>query len=225
MVRLNIYTKAFLISAGIFIIGIFIGMNVEKFVASDFISRTRYVEESVQEIELEMLYFQGLNETYSCNFLGEIVRRTNNNLDELSGQLSRYSETNVLFGGTDVENLKKRYTSLLIKDWILQERIKKMCGDKTVTILYFYDRRGCDDCIIQGNILSILKNSFREKIMIFPLDRRVDLSMIGVLMSRFNVTTVPSIVIEEKTYSGIVVGEKLERIACSILNENITACS
>lgn len=224
MVRLNIYTKAFLISAGIFVVGIFIGMNVEKFVTSDFASRTRYVEESVQEIELEMLYFQSLDETYSCNFLGEIVRRTNNNLDELSEQLSRYSETNVLFSGADVENLKKRYTSLLIKDWILQERIKEICGDKTVTMLYFYDRKGCDDCLIQGNILSILKNSFREKVMIFPLDRKVDLSMIEILMNRFNVTSVPSLVIEEKTYSGIVVGEKLKRIACDILNENISIC-
>ena len=225
MVKLNIYVKTFLVSMGIFLIGILIGMGVENYLTSDFASRTNYVEESVREIELEMLYFQDLNETYSCNFLSEIVRRTNNNLDELSGQLLKYSESNVLFGGTDIENLKKSYTSLLIKDWVLQERIKSICGDKTVTILYFYDKSGCGDCVIQGSILSILKDSFKEKVMIFPLDTKVGLTMIGILMDRFNVTSVPSLVIEEKTYSGIVVGEALKRISCDIIDENITTCS
>jgi len=199
MVKLNIYVKTFLVSMGIFLIGILIGMGVENYLTSDFASRTNYVEESVREIELEMLYFQDLNETYSCNFLSEIVRRTNNNLDELSGQLLKYSESNVLFGGTDIENLK--------------------------TILYFYDKSGCGDCVIQGSILSILKDSFKEKVMIFPLDTKVGLTMIGILMDRFNVTSVPSLVIEEKTYSGIVVGEALKRISCDIIDENITTCS
>jgi len=225
MVKLNIYTKAFFLTLGIFIIGLFIGMNVEKLIGSDLLKRSDDVERSIQEIELEMLYFQTLNASYSCDFLNEIVRETNNNLDDLSDRLSSYSEDNILFWKSDVEDQKKKYTYLLIKDWLLQERIKIDCGTKTVSVLYFYKRKECGDCIIQGNILSILKNSFREKLMVFPLDIDVKLSMIDILIKRFNITSTPSLVIEDNLYQRIVSKEELNDIVCDILPGNITACS
>lgn len=220
----SVYVKAFFISLIVFVLGLYTGMNIEKFVTSDLLSRTGSIESSVQEIELEMLYFQNLNESYACDFLNEIVRKTNNNLDILSDQISRYSEENVLITRTDIENLKEKYTFLLVKDWLLQERIKVNCGTKTVSVLYFYDRKGCDDCIVQGNILSSLKSSFKEKLMVFPLDIKVESSMLDILIKRFNITSVPSLVIEGKVYSGIVSTDNLKNIICDISDENITQC-
>lgn len=219
----SIYLKAFIISIVIFISGLFVGLFVESYLVSNVISRTSELENSIQEIELEMLYFQNLNETYSCPFLNEIVRKTNNNLDTLAQQLTMYSEKNVIFTPKEIRDLKAKYSFLLIKDWLLQEKIKLTCGTDVVTILYFYDREGCDDCVIQGNILSVLKESFKEKLMVFSLDRRVELSMINILMERYNVTKMPSIVIDEKVYSGITSKDQIKTLICNQIS-NVTAC-
>jgi len=111
----------------------------------------------------------------------------------------------------------------LIKDWILQGKIRQDCGTNSVSVLYFYDTKNCDDCIIQGNILSILKSSFKEKLMVFPLDKNINLTMLRILMNRYNITKIPSVVINDEVYSGIVSEKDLKKILCSGLT-NVTQC-
>jgi hypothetical protein len=225
MVKIGIYTKTFILTLGIFLIGLFIGMTIESSNTANLIDQTSGIESSVQEIELEMLYFQSLNDSYSCQFLNETVRKTNNNLDDLAKQLSGFSEDRTIVTSQDMESLKKRYTSLLIKDWLLQQKIKQDCGTGIVSTLYFYDRKGCDDCIIQGDILSILKDLFKEKLMIFPLDRNVESYMVDILIKRFNITSVPSVVIENRVYSGVVTKDSLKTLVCDNLPKNTEQCS
>lgn len=216
---MNIYLKTLLITTFLFSAGLVLGLYIERFFVSDLSSRTVDVENSVKEIELEMLYFQGMNESYSCSFLDEIVRKTNNNLDTLANQLLSYSENNILFTRSEIKNIKQTYTYLLIKDWLLQERIKKTCGTKTVTILYFYSTKGCDDCIVQGNILTVLKNDFKEKVMIFPLDVAMDIDMIEILTRNFNITSTPALVIDDDVYLGITGKNRLEEIICPKISD------
>ena len=213
----SIYLKTFIISAAIFFFGLLVGLYIENFFVSNLSARAATIENSVREVELEMLYFQGLPDTYSCDFLNAIVKKTNNNLDTLAGELTQYSDKNLLFTAQEIKNIKTMYTSLLIKDWLLQERIKKSCGTNTVTVLYFYSTEGCDDCITQGNVLTLLKSSFKEKLMVFSIDRQIDLSMINILMDRFNVTTTPALVIGDITYRGIIGKNELKNIICDKL--------
>lgn len=220
----SLYLKTFIISTAIFSFGLIVGIYIENFFVSDLATRAREIENSVREIELEMLYFQELSSSGepskdSCNFLNAIVRKTNKNLDALAGELTQYSEKNVLFTTQEIRNIKKTYTSLLIKDWLLQERVKKNCGTKIVTVLYFYSTEGCDDCITQGNVLTLLKSIFKEKLMVFPIDIQIDLSMTEILMNRFNITTTPTIVINEKPYKGIIGKAELMNMICEELPE------
>ncbi len=214
---ISLYVKTFIISVAIFSFGLIVGLFIENFFVSDLSARARIIENSVREIELEMLYFQELTDTESCGALNEIVRTTNNNLDTLAGELTQYSEKNVLFTGSEIKNVKTTYTSMLIKDWLLQERIKKSCGTSTVTVLYFYSTEGCDDCITQGNVLTLLKGIFKEKLMVFPIDVQIDLSIIDILKSHFNVDDLPAVVIDENTYKGIIGKAELMSIICENL--------
>lgn len=217
----NIYLKSLVISAIVFSIGLFVGFYIESFLLSDLTTRTSYVESSVREIELEILYFQSLNGTGtdSCEFLNEIIRNTNNDLDGLADTLLTYSERDILFTSQQIADIKKQYTFLLIKGWLLQENVKRNCGTETVTIIYFYDTEGCGDCILQGTILTILKDEFKEKLMVFPIDTGIDLSMVGIMQNRFNITVKPSVVVEGQTFSGIVNKERLELIVCAKIPE------
>jgi hypothetical protein len=223
-VGLGLYLKAFVISILLFTFGLVIGILIENFLVTNLSSRTSAIENSVGEIELEMLYAQNLPTNESCVFLSSIVRKTNENLDLLAQDLMKYSDKNVLFTSGDVNSIKTTYTSLLIKDWILQERIKEGCGTDTMTVLYFYTSEGCDDCITQGNVLTILKDEFKDKLMVFPIDTRIDLSMIDILKERFSVTSMPGIVINGKTYSRIMSLHELKILICSEMPQ-AEACS
>lgn len=222
----NLYLKTFLVSFFIFIIGIFIGLNIEKYVASDVSEQTKQIENSIQEMELEMLYFQGIEQKESCDFLNEIVRRTNINLDELSNQISRYSEEKILFTRGDARELKRKYTFLLIKDWLLQEKIKKDCGTDTISVLYFYDTEDCYDCLIQGNVLSLFKENLKEKLMIFPIDVGIESSMVDVLSVKYAVTSRPALVVDGEIYRGIQSKDELKNIFCEkLVGEEKEVCN
>lgn len=215
---MNVYIKAFLITVVVFLLGLFVGLNIERFVLSDLEKKSASVESSIRDIELELLYFQGLNETDSCTFLKEVVRSTNNQLDVMADQLSSYVGNDILFTAGQVADVKATYTSLLIKGWILQERIKKECSSGGVSVLYFYSTNSCDDCVLQGDVLMLLKDTFKDKLMVFPLDVAVDSNMVGILMSKYGVKSEPSIVINGRLYSGIMQKDRLKSIICSSLS-------
>jgi hypothetical protein len=214
----SIFAKAFLISTGIFIIGFFIGGAIERSLTADIEAKTTAVENSIQEIELESLYLLSISNK-SCVFLNDIVRKTNNNLDDLAGQLANYDEDNIIFTNRDLVNLKSKYTNLLLKSWLIQENLEGKCGKNSVSILYFYDR-DCNDCQVQGNILTSLKHDFQEGVMVFPLDHSLGLSSVDLLESSYNVTKFPSIVVNDVRYEGIINFESLKSYICSAIPQN-----
>jgi len=205
MVKKKIYAKALIISLVVFLGGIAVGFGIENFLASDITAKITDIETSIQETEIEMLYFQTLSNTTSCNFLNSVLVRTNNNLDKLAEQLISYSESNLIFTRSDIKTLKERYTLLLMKSWILQETIKKNCDSKVFIILYFYSTKDCDDCVVQGNVLSTIKDIFKSDVMIYPFDVNVDVSMVRIIMDKYNITTTPSIVAENNVYSNNII--------------------
>ena len=143
------------------------------------------------------------------------MRKTNNKLDIFANQLGAYSDRNILFTRGQVTDLKTKYTSLLIKDWLLQEKIKTDCGANVVSVLYFYSTEGCNDCIVQGDILTLLKEVFKDKLMVFPLDVGIDSDMVKILMARFDIEPMPTIVVNNEKYEGVITKEQLSGIICS----------
>jgi len=220
----GVYKKALVITIIVFFLGLFVGLIIERLLLSDLGKKTSSIESSIQEIELEMLYFQGLNENESCTFLKEIVRKTNNKLDVLADQLGGYSDKDILFTGEEVANIKTRYTSLLVKSWLLQEKIKRDCNSSITLILYFYSIKDCDNCLAQGEILMLLKDTFKDRLMIFPLDINANSEMVNILMLKFNVTSTPSLVVSNRKYEGLVLKNPLKGIICTEL-QGLQECS
>lgn len=213
----NIYMVSLVITVVIFILGLLVGFSIERFLLANLENRASVIETSIQEIELELLYFQSLDIEDSCSFLKEIARKTNNKLDIFANQLSGYSKDRILFTRGEVSEIKTKYTLLLVKDWILQEKIRSDCNASVVSVLYFYSTDSCDECILQGDILTILKESLRDKLMVFPLDTEIEYDMIDILMTQFNITYMPSLVIDGVTYDGIMSKGQLTEIICEKL--------
>src|SRR3989339_376641 len=83
----SIYLKAFSITVIIFVIGIFIGIQIENFVLSGNQVDTQLIEDLVKNTELELLYFQDLDDQTFCQSFEGIVYRTNDELDKLETEL------------------------------------------------------------------------------------------------------------------------------------------
>jgi len=117
--------------------------------------------------------------------------------------------------------LKRNYALLSIKAWILNNYVKERCKGNATVILYFYSVP-CDECIQQGRILDKLREEkFNEKMLIFVLNADLDEPIVNTLKTAYSIKKTPSLVIGEKTYSGLIDEENLTGIIFEELNKRV----
>jgi len=131
-------------------------------------------------------------------------------LNTLADKIS-YSENNMGAEDTDVVSLKKYYSLLEIKDYLLMKKIRERCDEKSIFILYFYKNDNCDDCTKQGYVLTSLREKYPD-LRVYSFDYNLDLSAIKTMISIYNVPDdLPAIVINGKVYSGLKTIEEIEK--------------
>lgn len=103
-------------------------------------------------------------------------------LNTLSAQLS-VAENNLGSENPDVILLKKQYSVLEIKDYLLLQKIREKCGSKDVSILYFYSNSGdCSDCSRAGDVLTYLRQTY-PGLRVYAFDYNLELSALKTLIS------------------------------------------
>lgn len=202
------------------------------FFASSFFSEKRV--ESVKEIQ-DNIAIDILSSETQFDLLKE-VSCTNVNDSMLSPQLSeigdKLSRTESDRGAddADVVYLKKYYTLLEIKDYLLSTKLVEKCGSakKPVFIIYFYSNKGdCPDCEREGYVLTRLKEKYPD-LRVYSFDYNLDLSAVDSMKRIYKITSsLPALVIEDKTYIGFKSVEELEKLLPDTLKaiETTTATS
>lgn len=136
----------------------------------------------------------------------------------LSGELGtfadkiEYAEKNL--GSTeDISHLKRYYSLLEIKDYMLMKKISERCGQKSVFVLYFYaNETDCTDCVKQGYILTDLRATYPE-LRVYSFDYNLDLSAVKALQQIYNIPqALPALVINGKVYAGLQTKEQIESV-------------
>ncbi len=138
-------------------------------------------------------------------------------LNELADKIS-YSENNIK-GNEEVIELKRYYSILEIKDYLLTKKINQKCGEKFVPLLYFYTTASnCTECVKQGYVLTELRQKY-PNLRVYSFDYSLDLSALKALIRIYKIedTKLPAIVIDEKTTTGFKSLEEIEEIAPQIL--------
>lgn len=105
--------------------------------------------------------------------------------DQLNSLASRLSVAEQNLGSSNIEviNLKKQYSLLEIKDYILMEQVSEKCKTKPVFVLYFYSNTGdCPDCSRAGEVLTYLRNQY-PGLRVYSFDYHLDLSAIQTLLA------------------------------------------
>lgn len=106
--------------------------------------------------------------------------------EELNSLASRLSVAEENLGSTNAEvvQLKKQYSLLQIKDYLLMKQIAQKCTKfKPVSVLYFYSNQGnCPDCGRTGDVLTYLRGAF-PGLRVYSFDYNLDLGALRTLLS------------------------------------------
>ena len=103
-------------------------------------------------------------------------------LNSLASRLS-VAENNLGTNNPEVLQLKKQYSLLEIKDYLLMEQVSEKCQVKPVFILYFYSNTGnCPDCTRTGDVLTYLRQKY-PGLRVYSFDYNLNLSAVRTLIS------------------------------------------
>jgi len=100
--------------------------------------------------------------------------------------------------------LKKYYSLLQIKDYILMQRLSDKCDVKPISILYFYGNKDvCPQCVEMGYVLTKLREAYPE-VRIYSFDTNLDLSALATLrtVNKISETQLPAVIVGEQTITG-----------------------
>ncbi len=124
-----------------------------------------------------------------------------------------YSEKNSK-GDEQIIELKKNYSILEIKDYLLTKKINKKCGKKFTPLLYFYTTaNNCTECVKQGFVLTELRQKY-PNLRVYSFDYSLNLSALKALLRIYNIkdTQLPAIVINDKKITGFKTINDIEKI-------------
>ncbi len=190
------YLFAFLITAAIFGTALYASnhLNQKK------IDAVRAVEDRLslnilstetQSALLQETSCKDVNNTFLSHELADLG-------DKLTYTASQNSPDNV-----DVINLKRYYTLLEIKDYLLMKNITAKCGVHSTFILYFYSNKtDCPDCEKTGYILDTLHQKY-PSLRIYSFDYTSEEPAVKTLISIYHIeNNLPALIINGDPYYG-----------------------
>ena len=207
----------------------FMGILTGYFVQVKVLSRTEEELEKVREeffeyrsnlenLQLEQLYLTTYQGELSCDFLVSAINDINQRMHYFWSKLPPRLEEYKKFEEIEPEfiKLKRDYTFLSIRAWLISLNVKEKCREEILPVLYFYstDRKKCEKCVEQGIVLDDVKKRHNE-FSAFLVDFDLDEPIVKAIKSAYNITKLPAFVIDEKVYQDFKNLDEFEKIISS----------
>lgn len=201
----------FALTVFVFFAGISLGALLNKGQVSALEEEMSFFRETGEAIQSSSMLADEFGGELGCEILTREIYRQGETLDSISAHLSEY-ENSRKFGESFLV-LKGKYTSLLVRDWLVARKALRQCpGEEKPfeTIIYFYTNRNCPSCTDQGVVLEVEKKKRGDSLLVFPLDVDIGSPEADALKKAFNITKYPSIVIGKRVFEGFVPKESVE---------------
>lgn len=157
------------------------------------------------QIALDLLssetQFNLLRETSCSNIASNALSEE---LNSLASKLELMEANDIGQKNAELIYLKKYYSLLQIKDYILMNQLRTKCSLKPMSILYFYGNGSdCPECSQTAVVLNALRQEY-EDLRVYSFDANLDLSALDTLKSMYSIDSknLPALVINEKTHIG-----------------------
>src|SRR3989339_1989611 len=198
------YLIVLLITTGLF----FTAIYLSNYFGNQKINQLKTIQDKISiDILSSETQFSLLSELSCKNISDSII---SGELGELGRKLE-WGQENI--GMTDtVSYLKKYYSLLEIKDYLLTKKISERCKTKSAFILYFYTTaENCSECEKQGLALSALRDKYPE-LRVYSFDYSIDLSAVKAMLQIYKIedTKLPALVIDEDVLTGFHSIDELE---------------
>jgi len=216
---MNIFVKAALLTTFVFITGIVFGLWISEEKVGKLEQEITIMNEEIQNTNLQFMISDVLENNLSCKYLEKQALLLADKATALGKEIEKYEDSQKI-SEKGLMEMKKRYVSTLVQDWLMVEKIKKNCGSDYTTILYFYKRGNCNECGNQGTVLTYLREKSNEQMMVYPIDKDTQLYLVSLLLDMYNITTYPSIVVNGETINGFIDADNLTNIICNQTNSS-----
>lgn len=212
---------ALIIATLIFCLGVALGFIID----GQRLQWTQY-QSTQQKSDYESLQWQYLfltsttDKEQTCVLLQAALEKSIIDLGRSLDKIQSYKKDSHI-NQKDYELIERSYLIDNLKYWLLASKAKKECDEDYVTILYFFSEKNCQNCPDQGVILTYYKKMYEEKLLVFPvnLDLEEREASVGIVRSIYNITTLPSITVEDKKYEGVIQKDRLGKIICDNFND------
>ncbi|MDI9355087.1 MAG: hypothetical protein QM532_02670 [Cyanobium sp. MAG06] len=140
------------------------------------------------------------------------------------GDKLSFAESNLGNDNEQVQFLKKYYSLLQIKDYLLGKKVLDTCGYKKrpIYMIYMYpSKTDCPDCVIQSGVLSKLREKYPE-LKVYTFDYDISLGPVETLKGIYKTKAeFPLLIIEDKPYYGLQTFDNIEKLLPNKLKDTI----
>lgn len=196
MVAKKIYFSAAILTIVIIISTIIISWYVLYLKEEEIRNIFSDIKTSLEASNVELLYVSEYLKD-GCEILNETRSEITKKLLEVNKKLIEAEKERRVLSPSENRRFKTEQSILYVKYWILTLEMRKKCNFNISTILYFWDAESTE-CKIQGYVLDSITYEYGNRVLIVPLDYNFDLGIIKIIAKQFNVTTTPTIIVNEK---------------------------
>lgn len=223
----KVYLIAAIISFVLYVAGVLTGIFTERYVSSSALKEVETLKGSMasmqtdmENLQLQQLYLSVVGEEKSCPFLVSSVSQLEKELTIFWGKLPKRLEEFERYGTItkEYEELKKDYTFVLLRTWMLSTDLRDRCDKTIVPILYFYSK-DCNECSDFGLVLDNAKSEQETKdvrVMVFTVDLYMNEPIVNIIKDTHSITYAPSIIINKEVYKGVLSEEEIGKIIESL---------
>ncbi|MBW2984193.1 hypothetical protein KY361_03705 [Candidatus Woesearchaeota archaeon] len=220
------YLVAALITLGVFFLGLLLGLVIEGRRVSYIEALDREQKLGYESLQLQYAFIDQLSQEKNCDAVSKTFALTVESLESARIRLESFDEDSSL-NKYDFDLLKREYVLAQIRFWLLEKKKKELCGTDSVSVLYFFtDSKACPKCDEQSFILTYLKKRFKDKLLIFSFDSKLEGEpMISLLKSTYEIYTYPTLIIDGDKYGGFKTKYELLEIICGYYKRDRPECT
>ncbi len=215
MVRTRIIINSLVLTILIFALGVLLNYGL------DFI-RIGAIADVMSQHELNTAAYlaeQDFTDTFGgnrCEAMNARIALLKEEIKTVGADLGSYSAFS-FFKKKDYDYLKRKYFLLEMRFLSLIQQLNKECNRPYIPIIYFYK---IDDDVSerQGFILADLSKAYEQQVVVLTIDKDYkDEPLVQLLAARYNVTTAPTIIVDNEKKEGLVYAGKLNSTIRTLL--------
>jgi hypothetical protein len=212
--EIKIHYAPAILTIFIFLIGLLIGIIFENY-------RLANIRKSISESEIRwndarlLSYYIANLEKKDCELAFEKNLEYNEKIYSYGKEIEQAIEASRLT--PELEEGWRRYTLLQVQFLLSSIELKEECNLNYSIVVHLFRRKNTTyeeeiNNKLQRSILLDLKEKCGRNMMLIPITADMNLIVVDYIVKKFNITTYPSVIVNQKVFQGLTKMEELEKI-------------